>query len=192
MNAFFKKKTTNSVQVSFLACHCEERSDVAISWDHLGTLIVLSWMQAACTGRLPRACGPRNDMLQSAQGISGSSCFSSTSVPDASGSQGTLPRPKNSPPDCFYPGFAGDGLSSPACSADAGRDSFTISPRWGEIRGAAPSSRRRRRSSAPHLMVRVPTNKAKKRLSKIVNNWILMTIHIRTGCVWSTGDSPTA
>ena len=33
---------------------------------------------------------------------------------DASGKQGTLPRPKNSPPDCFYPGFAGGGLSSPA------------------------------------------------------------------------------
>ena len=27
--------------------------------------------------------------------------------------RGTLPRPKNSPPDCFYPGFAGAGLSNP-------------------------------------------------------------------------------
>ena len=27
--------------------------------------------------------------------------------------RGTLPRPKNSPPDCFCPGFAGAGLSSP-------------------------------------------------------------------------------
>ena len=27
--------------------------------------------------------------------------------------RGTLPRPKNSPPDCFYPGFARASLSSP-------------------------------------------------------------------------------
>ena len=40
--------------------------------------------------------------------------LSSTSVPDASESAGTLPRPKNSPPDCFCTSVrTGAGLSSP-------------------------------------------------------------------------------
>ena len=40
--------------------------------------------------------------------------FLPTPVPGAFRKRWILPRPKNSPPDCFYPGCAGAGLSNPA------------------------------------------------------------------------------
>ena len=39
--------------------------------------------------------------------------FLPTPVPGAFRKRWILPRPKNSPPDCFYPGCAGAGLSNP-------------------------------------------------------------------------------
>lgn len=54
--------------------------------------------------------------------------LSSTSVPDASESAGTLPRPKNSPPDCFCTSVrTGAGLSSPIIQKKRGYLTVNVS-----------------------------------------------------------------
>ena len=63
INSSNQGNAENNIQKLKSRCHCEERSDVATSRYNLRIFIALLWMLKACTGRLPRAYGPRNDML---------------------------------------------------------------------------------------------------------------------------------
>ena len=62
-----------------------------------------------------------------------------TPVPGAFIRLWILPRPKNSPPDCFYPGCAGAGLSNPITASTwkmpPGRVAFSM---WSEWRDSNP------------------------------------------------------